>query len=271
MNLPRNLVVALIGMSALTQVTWAHSEPEVAFPSNYKAGVLYNSIDRDDRKEIHQQYTSRAAIQAAEAGEPLPDGTVITSVAYAAQLDTKGNPIRDARGNMRARALLRFVVMEKRRGSGAQIPESLRNGDWLFAAFTVDHKHDTDPQADVKGCMTCHKAHERLDYVKTYAAMSGKRVETNPTPVPAGAVVATVVRLAVNPTRLRVRTGAPVTWINADDMPHQFVVERADLKTGYLLKGQAGTIIPKQPGVYFYRDTFLPTVDSLQGVLEVTD
>jgi len=272
MNLPRHLVVALFGISALTGITRVHAlEPEVAFPTNYKSGVLYNSVDRDDRKEIHEQYTSRAAIEAAEAGNPLPDGTVITSVAYAAQLDSKGRPIRDAKGNMLTGALLRFVVMEKRPGSGAAIPENLRNGDWLFAAFTADRKHDTDPQAEVKGCMACHKPHDRLDYVKTYLAMSGKRVETNPTPVPAGAVVTTVVRLVVMPTRLKVRVGTPVTWVNTDDMPHQFIVEGAALKTGYLLKGQAGTVIPNKPGVYSYRDTFLPTVDSLKGVLDVTD
>src|SRR5689334_2416968 len=102
-------------------------------------------------------------------------------------------------------------------------------------------------------------------------AMSGKRIETNPTPVPARAVVATVVRLAVKPTHLAVRVGTPVTWINTDDMPHQFVVEGAELKTGYLLKGQAGTVIPQKAGVYSYRDTFLPAVESLKGVLDVSN
>ena len=272
MHFRRHLAVALIGVAAIMQVNRTDAaEPAVAFPTNYKAGVLYNSFDREDRKEIHEQYTSRAAIESAQAGKPLPEGTVITSVAYEAQLDSNGNPIRDAKGNMLPGALLRFAVMEKRRGSGAEIPESLRNGDWLFAAFTSDRKQDTAPQADIRGCMACHKPHDHLDYVKTYLAMSGKRVETNPTPVPAGAVVITVVRLTVKPARLSVRVGTPVTWINTDDMPHQFVVERADLQTGYLLKGQAGTVVPKEPGVYFYRDTLLPAVDSLKGVLEVSN
>src|SRR5262249_36258358 len=155
-------------------------------------------------------------IDAAGAGKPLPDGTVITSVAYAAQLDSKGNPLRDAKGNMLPGALLRFVVMEKHRGAGARFPENLRNGDWLFAAFTADRKVDTDPQADVKGCMACHKPHEQLDFVKSYLAMAGRRIENNPTPVPTNAVIATVVRLAVKPAHLSVRVGTPVTWINAD-------------------------------------------------------
>lgn len=272
MNAPQWVVIAAIGITAVVKLDWTDAgESQLAFPTNYKSGVLYNSVDRDDRNEIHQQYTSRAAIEAAEASKPLPDGTVITSVAYAAQLDAKGNPIRDARGSMVPGALLRFTVMEKRRGAGAEFPENLRNGDWLFGAFTADRKVDTDPQADVKGCMLCHKPHEHLDYVKTYLAMSGRRVETNPTPVPAGAAVATVVRLAVKPTHITVRVGTPVTWINTDDMPHQFIVEGAEIRTGYLLKGQTGTVIPKKAGVYSYRDTFLPAVESLKGVLEVSN
>ena len=56
MNLSRHLVVALIGISVLTRIICAHEvEPELAFPTNYKSGVLYNSIDREDRKEIHQR------------------------------------------------------------------------------------------------------------------------------------------------------------------------------------------------------------------------
>jgi plastocyanin len=66
-----------------------------------------------------------------------------------------------------------------------------------------------------------------------------------------------------------VQAGKPVTWINIDDPPHQFLVEGAGVKTDYLLKGQTGTVVLKEPGVYRYRDTFYPAVESLQGVLEV--
>jgi plastocyanin len=240
----------------------------VAFTANFKSGVLYNVIDRDDQKEVHQQYTSREAIEAAKAGKPLPEGTVITSTNYKAVLDAQGNPIRDAKGNFVAGELDRVVVMQKRPGAGAAYPENLRNGDWEFAAFTADGKFN--PQAPAKEvCMACHKPHERLDYVKTYFAMAGKRVETNPAPVPPGAMVVTVVRFAVNPSRVIVRVGTPVTWINIDDAAHQFLVEGAGVKTEYLLKGQTGTVVLKEPGVYQYGDTFYPATESLRGVLEV--
>ncbi|MBV8128644.1 MAG: cytochrome P460 family protein [Planctomycetaceae bacterium] len=269
MNLLRCAAIALVGWAVIISVEWAHAGSErVAFPANYKSGLLYNEVDREDIQEVHRAYTSREAIEAAKAGKPLPMGTVITTVNYKALLDPQGNPIRDAKGNLLAGELLRFGVMEKRSGWGAEYPDNLRNGEWEFAAFTADGK--SNAQVDTKACMVCHKPHgHQLDYVKTYFAMAGKRVETNPVPVPTGAVVATVVRFAVHPARLTVQAGTPVTWINIDDPPHQFLVEGAGLKTDYLLKGQTGTVVLKEPGIYHYRDTFYPDDESLKGVLEV--
>jgi len=268
MNLLRYAAIALVGLVAIPAARVDAGSEKVAFPANFKSGVLYNVIDRDDQKEVHQQYTSREAIDAAKAGKPLPAGTVITSANYKAMLDPQGNPIRDAKGNLVAGELDRVAVMEKRPGAGAAYPENLRNGDWEFAAFTADGKFN--PQAPAtEVCMACHKPHERLDYVKTYFAMAGKRIETNPAPVPQGAVVATVVRFAVNPSRLIVPAGTPVSWINIDDVAHQFFVEGAGVKTEYLLKGQTGTVVLKDPGVYQYGDTFYPATESLRGVIEV--
>jgi len=50
---------------------------------------------------------------------------------------------------------------------------------------------------------------------------------------------------------------------------YQFLVEGAGVKTEYLLKGQTGTVVLKEPGVYQYGDTFYPAVESLRGVIEV--
>ena len=190
MNLLGCTAIALVVLLVIPLAGVDAGSEKVAFPANFKSGVLYNVIDRDDQKEVHQQYTSREALEAAKAGKPLPAGTVITSANYKAVLDPQGNPIRDAKGNFVAGELDRVAVMEKRPGSGAAYPENLRNGDWEFAAFTADGKFN--PQAPAKEvCMACHKPHERLDYVKTYFAMAGKRVETHPAPVPSGAVIAT--------------------------------------------------------------------------------
>jgi plastocyanin len=268
MNSLRCIATGLVCLLAIPLADVNAGSDKVAFPANFKSSVLYNVIDRDDQKEVHEQYTSREAIAAAKAGKPLPEGTVITSANYKAMLDLQGNPIRDAKGNFVAGELDRVVVMQKRLGSGAAYPENLRNGDWEFAAFSADGKVNTQAPP-TEACMACHKPHERLDYVKTYFAMAGKRVEANPAPVPTGAVVATVVRFTVNPSRLIVPVGTPVTWVNIDDAAHQFLVEGAGVKTEYLLKGQTGAVVLKEPGVYKYGDTFYPATESLRGVIEV--
>ena len=165
MNLLGSVAIAFAGLLVIALAGVDPGSEKVAFPTNFKSGVLYNVIDRDDQKEVHHQYTSLEAIEAAKAGKPLPAGTVITSANYKAVLDPQGNPIRDAKGNFVAGELDRVVVMEKRPGTGAAYPENLRNGDWEFAAFTADGKFN--PQAPAKEvCMACHKPHERLDYVK---------------------------------------------------------------------------------------------------------
>ncbi len=71
---------------------------KVAFPDNHAAGVLFTTVDRADNKQFREFYTSAAALDAAKKGEPLPSGTVITMLQYAAKLDAQGNPEKDANG-----------------------------------------------------------------------------------------------------------------------------------------------------------------------------
>src|SRR5205809_6998409 len=119
MNSLRCTAIALMCLFAIPVAPVDAGSERVAFPAAFKSGVLYNVVDRDDQKEVHQQYTSREAIEAAQAGKPLPVGTVITSANYKALLDPQGNPIRDARGNLVASELDRVAVMQKRQGAGA--------------------------------------------------------------------------------------------------------------------------------------------------------
>jgi hypothetical protein len=80
-------------------------------------------------------------------------------------------------------------------------------------------------------------------------------------------------KAAIHNRQHRVDCGprAVAALINTDDMPHQFIVENAELKIGYLSKGQAGTVFPKKAGLNFCRDTFLPAVESLKGVLDTSN
>jgi hypothetical protein len=78
----------------------------VVFPEQYADGVHYATVKRGNITE--ELFTSRAAIEAAKSGQPLPSGTVIT--------------VEDHRDGK----LFRYVVMEKRTGWGAPARQAQR-------------------------------------------------------------------------------------------------------------------------------------------------
>jgi Cytochrome P460 len=145
----------------------------VKFPEDYANGVLYTTVDRADNKQYRELFVSpAAAIDAAKKGEPLPSGTVLTLVQYAAKLDAQGNPEKDANGRFIKDRLLGYTVMEKRAGWGKEYPDDVRNGEWEYQAFTADKK--VNDKAVLANCFKCHKPLEaRLDFVFTYDKLKG--------------------------------------------------------------------------------------------------
>ena len=123
------------------------------FPADFAAGVQYATVNRGNIEQ--NLFTSRAAIDAARAGRPFPDGTVITLV------DT-----RDGK-------LFRYVVMEKRAGWGADYPAGKRNGEWEFQAFNADRSINRAENLD--RCFGCHKGQAQSDFVFTRERMKGAR------------------------------------------------------------------------------------------------
>jgi hypothetical protein len=139
----------------------------VKFPENYATGVLYTTVDRADNKQYRELYTTPAAVAAAKKGEPLPSGTVLTLVQYAAKLDAQGNPEKDANGRVIKGNLIAYTVMEKRAGWGAEYPANVRNGEWEYQAFKADKTPNT--AANLTGCFNCHKPLDaRQDFVFSY-------------------------------------------------------------------------------------------------------
>src|SRR3954467_1291586 len=82
------LSAALAGASiAIVTVAAQAGGDKVAFPENYASGVLYTTVDRADNKKYRELFVSpAAAVDAAKKGEPMPSGTVMTLVQYAAKL-----------------------------------------------------------------------------------------------------------------------------------------------------------------------------------------
>ena len=161
--------------AALVAVTAQAGGDKVAFPENYAAGTLYTTVDRADNKQYRELYVSpTAAVEAAKKGEPLPSGTVITLVQYAAKLGADGNPEKDANGRFIKGNLIAYTVMEKRTGWGTEYPDNVRNGEWEYQAFKADKTPNT--AANLTACFNCHKPLEpRLDFVFSYDKLKGTR------------------------------------------------------------------------------------------------
>jgi hypothetical protein len=142
---------------------------KVTFPENYEAGVLFTTVDRRDNRQFREFYTSAAALEAAKKGEPLPDGTVITMLQYAAKLDAQGDPEKDANGRFIKGNLMGYAVMEKHTGWGTEYPDNVRNGEWEYQSFKADK--DVNSAANLNTCFTCHKPLDKQDYVYLYEKM----------------------------------------------------------------------------------------------------
>jgi Cytochrome P460 len=145
----------------------------ISFPKDYAKGVLYGTVDRADLKQVRQLYAnSQAAVDAAKAGKPLPDGVVITMVQYAAQVDGEGNAVKGADGRfIKTDKIVGYTVMEKRPGWGKDVPEDIRNGDWQYQAFLTDQT--PNPKAQLAACFKCHKPLDKQDFLFSWDVMRG--------------------------------------------------------------------------------------------------
>ena len=238
---------------------------KVAFPAAYKDGVLYTIADRYDVKQYRELYASpAAAVQAAKEGKPLPHGTVLTLVQYKAQVDPQGNPVKDSQGRFLKGDLIAYTVMEKRQGWGAEYPDDLRNGEWEYSAFGADGKFND--KANYKACFQCHKPHDGQDFVISYPALAGQTQVANAMPMVPGATTVNIAGFVFAPGGLTVAPGKAITWINTDESPHQITVQGANLKTGFLLKGQRATLTFPSEGVFSYNCALHP---NMKGSVEV--
>jgi hypothetical protein len=126
---------------------------------------MYYSFDRPDAKQYRETFVTPAAIDALKKDQPVPSGTVITTVLYKAQLDADGNPVKDGNGRFIKSDLVGYAVMENRTGWGAEYPEEKRNGEWEYQVFTADKK--VNDKVNLNACFECHKPHASTDFLFT--------------------------------------------------------------------------------------------------------
>ena len=142
------------------------AKTSVTFPEGYKdTFTKYHTINFPATKQVRHYYANKAAVAAAKAGKPLPDGSELFAEVYAAKLDADKKPVMGGDGFYVADKLVLYTAMARNAGWGKDIPEMLRNENWNYAVFTTDKQHR--PGVNQAECLGCHKPLDKVSYTFT--------------------------------------------------------------------------------------------------------
>jgi cytochrome c553 len=138
--------------------------PEVAairaskmkFPREFPTGfTLYSTWKKEEQRVVAKAYVNKVGFDAAKAGKPLPDGSIIVLINHNAKLDAESKPVVDKDGGWVAGDIKNYEGMEARAGWGKDIPEALRNNNWSYAVFSPDKAPRNEVNQAV--CLACHR------------------------------------------------------------------------------------------------------------------
>jgi cytochrome c553 len=150
------------------------AKSNVSFPEGYKESFTkYHTINFPATRQVRYYYANSAAVQAAKAGRPLPDGSVLFAEVHAAKLDADNKPVAGADGFYVAEKLMFYTAMASGAGWGADIPGMLRNANWHYAVFTPDGKQR--PGVNQAECLACHKPLDAASYVFTLKELAAAK------------------------------------------------------------------------------------------------
>lgn len=121
-------------------------ENRVRFPQSIGELVHYTTVNRGNVTE--HMLTSQEALDAVEAGNPIPNGTQVILADY------------------REGEIYRYFVMEKGEGWGEDYPDYRRTQDWQFQWYWPDGSVNMDE--DTQRCQSCHQSRENENYMFTY-------------------------------------------------------------------------------------------------------
>jgi cytochrome c553 len=137
----------------------------VTFPQGYRDSfVRYHTINFPATRQVRHFFANRTAVQAAKAGQALPDGSVLFAEVHSAKLDADGKPVVGPDGFFVADRLLFYTAMAREAGWGADVPEMLRNENWNYAAFSAEQQPRSINQAE---CLACHKPLDKSSHAFT--------------------------------------------------------------------------------------------------------
>jgi cytochrome c553 len=150
------------------------AKSNVAFPEGYQTSFTkYHTINFPATRQVRYYFGNAAAVQAAKAGKPMPDGSYLFAEVHAAKLDADKKPVTGADGFFVPEKLMFYTAMASGAGWGEAIPAMLRNGNWHYAVFTLDRKQR--PGVNQAECLACHKPLDAASFVFTLKELAAAK------------------------------------------------------------------------------------------------
>src|SRR5688572_13948280 len=120
-------VLAAVAVAMSAGLAWGGAD-RIAFPTDYnKNWKPYLTVDRYDNRQVRVMWADPAIIAKAEAGKPLPHGTVIVMETWSARVDAQNVPVLDAEGRMSPNQLTGLFFMGNGANWGAEYAPDYRN------------------------------------------------------------------------------------------------------------------------------------------------
>jgi len=120
-------------------------------------------ISKSEARQVRDIYINATGARTA-AGQHFPNGTVMVMEIYKAKME--GEKLATTMdGKLVKGDLAKVFVMGKEQGSGNGLPENLKNGDWLYAAYDTMSKPIME---DFAKCRACHLPLAQKDFVHRY-------------------------------------------------------------------------------------------------------
>jgi cytochrome c553 len=128
----------------------AARRPQMTFPADFPQAYA-NYYTQEEGKNVTRFFANKIALDAARAGKPLPNGSIIMVEGRTGDVTTY------------------FSGMETRAGWGESVPDLLRNGDWSYALFNAQKVRGE--KNNYAMCLGCHKSVAADSFVFTLSKL----------------------------------------------------------------------------------------------------
>ncbi len=145
-------------------VTATGPDGTLPLPANYKSWPKFLvDIPKGEAKQVRDIYINPTGARTS-AGQSFPNGTVMVMEIYKAKTD--GDKLATGMdGRLVKGDLAKVFVMGKEQGWGEKLPDNLKNGDWIYAAYDATSKPLME---DFTKCRACHTPLAQKDFVHRY-------------------------------------------------------------------------------------------------------